>query len=100
MTIELTKIYRQEDEIFIRLLNKVRDNQLDAESIDQLNSRYQPDFNPAEGPEYITLTTHNHAAQSINQTRLMELEGKLHSFKAEPVDDFPEHMYPNEFKLI
>ena len=97
MTIELTKIYRQEDEIFIRLLNKVRDNQLDAESIDQLNSRYQPDFNPAEGPEYITLTTHNHAAQSINQTRLMELEGKLHSFKA--VDDFPEHMYPNEFKL-
>ena len=99
MTIELTKIYRQEDEIFIRLLNKVRDNQLDTESIDQLNSRYQPDFNPAEGPEYITLTTHNHAAQSINQTRLMELEGKLHSFKAEVVDDFPEHMYPNEFKL-
>lgn len=99
ITIELDKIYRQEDEIFIHLLNKIRNRVLDRESIDQLNTRYRPDFVPPPGEEYIMLTTHNHAAQSINQSKLLTLKGKSYSFDASVEGEFPEQMYPNDYKL-
>ena len=38
-TIELKHIYRQNDPVFVELLNKVRDQELSAEVIDRLNSR-------------------------------------------------------------
>ncbi|HNM26904.1 MAG TPA: AAA family ATPase, partial [Saprospiraceae bacterium] len=62
VSIELKHIYRQSDERFISLLNKVRDNQLDPSVLDALNSRYVADFNPPEEEAYITLTAHNAAA--------------------------------------
>lgn len=99
LTIELNKIYRQEDEVFINLLNKIRNRNLDTASIQLLNTRYQPDFKPEHGAEYITLTTHNHSAQSINQNKLMNLSGRSYSYAAEVEGNFPEHMYPNEYKL-
>jgi hypothetical protein len=48
VTIELKYIYRQSDSRFIELLNKVRDNQLDATVLEKLNSRFQPNFQPPE----------------------------------------------------
>jgi PIF1-like helicase/Helix-turn-helix domain/HRDC domain len=99
ITIELTHIFRQADEEFINLLNKVRDKKLDAESTRLLNSRYDPDFTYPKEEKYITLTSHNKAAMAINTAKLKELEGKSYKFKAEITDDFPESMYPNEFDL-
>lgn len=99
ITIELTHIFRQADENFINLLNKVRDKKLDAESTRLLNSRYDPNFTYPKDEKYITLTSHNKAAMAINTTKLKELDGKSHNFKAEITDDFPESMYPNEFDL-
>ncbi|RLC04915.1 MAG: helicase, partial [Deltaproteobacteria bacterium] len=43
-TIELKEIFRQSDEKFIKLLNRVRDNQLDASTLADLNQRYIPNF--------------------------------------------------------
>ena len=40
LCVELDHIYRQHDEDFITLLNKVRDNRMDAECLRLLNSRY------------------------------------------------------------
>ena len=99
ITIELTHIFRQADEDFINLLNKVRDKKLDAESTKLLNSRYDPNFTYPKDEKYITLTSHNKAAMAINTAKLKELEGKPYNFKAEITDDFPESMYPNEFDL-
>ncbi len=99
ITIELTHIFRQADEEFINLLNKVRDKKLDAESTRLLNSRYDPNFTYPKDEKYITLTSHNKAAMTINTAKLKELEGKSYTFKAEITDDFPESMYPNEFEL-
>jgi uncharacterized protein YpbB len=99
LTIELTHIYRQADEIFIGLLNKVRDKKLDAESVKLLNTRYIPDFKYPEEEKYITLTSHNHAALTINKAKMKELTGKTHTFIADIEDDFPESMYPNELNL-
>jgi hypothetical protein len=99
ITIELTHIFRQADEEFISLLNKVRDKKLDAESTRLLNSRYDPNFTYPKDEKYITLTSHNKAAMTINTAKLKELGGKSYKFTAEIANDFPESMYPNEFEL-
>ncbi len=100
LTIELTHIYRQSDARFIKLLNRVRDNRLDESSIADLNQRYIRDFTPGEDQGYITLSTHNRSAESINRTRLGALAKKEHRFKAEISGDFPEHNYPTLATLL
>lgn len=92
--IEFTKIYRQTEERFIRLLNKVRNNEMDEESLAILNHRYQPGFfgNGADG--YILLTTHNEQAKEINAQELTKLSGKPYKYKAEINGDFPASAFP------
>jgi predicted transcriptional regulator/GTPase SAR1 family protein len=99
ITIQLKHIYRQSDSTFIDLLNKVRNNQMTPEVLDQINSRYIPDFRPKADDGYITLTSHNAAANKINQERLAALTTKVHEFKADVTGIFPPHTYPNEEKL-
>ena len=99
-TIELKHIYRQSDEEFIGLLNCVRENRLDEATLAALNECHIPDFTPREDEGYITLTTHNASAASINQTRLQNLDGKEHRFTADISGDFPEHIFPTPAKLI
>ncbi|RZB35506.1 MAG: hypothetical protein SRB2_03099 [Desulfobacteraceae bacterium Eth-SRB2] len=100
LTIELKHIYRQSDARFIKLLNRVRDNRLDESSIADLNQRYIQDFKPGKDQGYITLSTHNRSAESINQTRLQALTKKEHCFKAEISGDFSEHIYPTLATLL
>jgi hypothetical protein len=100
VTIELKHIYRQSDARFIQLLNRVRDNRLDAASIDELNQRYIENFAPEKDQGYITLTTHNNSADTINKGRLSALKGKEYRFDAEISGDFPEHTYPTPFTLV
>ncbi len=100
LTIELKHIYRQSDARFIELLNRVRDNRLDAPSLTTLNRRCFPDFSPDDNEDYITLTTHNRRADSINTTRLNALPGKKRRFTAEISGDFPKHNYPTSSTLL
>ena len=100
VTIELKHIFRQNDQIFIDLLNKIRDNNVDQEVLTELNKRYDPDFDPDSGGGYITLTTHNYQAQAINDSKLDKLPDKTHSFTAIIKDDFPELSYPNATELV
>jgi hypothetical protein len=99
ITIELQHVYRQKDLSFITLLNKIRDNQLDSAALQELNKRYDPEFDPDSNGGYITLTTHNAQAQSLNDSRLLKLSGKVRTFKAKIKDDFPEFAYPTAFEL-
>jgi len=99
VTIELKHIYRQSDARFIQLLNRVRDNRLDAASIKELNQRYIENFAHENDQGYITLTTHNNSADTINKSRLSALKGKEYRFNAEVSGDFPEHTYPTPFTL-
>ena len=100
VSIELTHIFRQRDEEFIRLLNKVRDSIIDQPTLDELNKRYNPNFVNKPGDGYITLTTHNYQAHDLNEAWLARLASKEFRFKAEITDDFPEYSYPTEFELI
>ena len=99
LTIELKHIYRQSDAAFIKLLNRVRENSLDDTTLEQLNTRYIENFKPQEDHGYITLTTHNASADSINQTRLQALDCKKYFFTADIDGDFPEHIFPTQEKL-
>jgi predicted transcriptional regulator/galactitol-specific phosphotransferase system IIB component len=99
ITIQLTHIYRQSDSIFIDLLNKVRNNQLDKVVLDQLNSRYIPNFVAPEEESYIILTSHNKAAQKINKEKLDELATKTYTYTAEVEGNFSPSNYPTEEKL-
>jgi len=97
--IELKHIYRQADSHFIDFLNRVRNNQLDAVTLQQLNTRYLPEFLHKEEDGYITLCTHNKSADTINQAKLQILPGRVRSFKAQVDGSFPEHAYPNAATL-
>lgn len=100
LCIELKHIYRQRDENFIALLNRVRDNNTDAATIDELNKRYIPGFAPRNEEGYIVLTTHNAQAHEINGTRLGELKTPGTSFHARIEGDFPGYNFPTDATLV
>ncbi len=97
--IELKHIFRQTDQKFIDLLNKVRENRMDEATIQELNQRYIPDFNPDEKEGYITLTTHNYQSQQINDSKLSQVKTKAYRFKAEVQGEFPEFSFPTDPEL-
>jgi uncharacterized protein YpbB len=97
--IELAKIFRQTDDRFISVLNNLRNNTITQNDIQILNEFVQPNFDLKANKGYITLTTHNAKADSINQKSLEDLEGKSTVYKAEITDDFPDKIYPIEEKL-
>jgi hypothetical protein len=99
VTIELQHIFRQNDERFIRLLNQIRDNRLDREGVEILNSRCLPDFEPNPDEGYITLTTHNLQSGRINNQKMKELETPSTFFQAEISGVFPELAYPTDVRL-
>ncbi|MDP2890901.1 MAG: helix-turn-helix domain-containing protein, partial [Bacteroidota bacterium] len=92
-------IFRQSDQRFIDLLNKVRENRMDVETLQELNKRYIPGFNPEEDEGYITLTTHNYQSQQINDLKLGKLKTKSYKFTAEVEGEFPEYSYPTDPEL-
>jgi len=98
-TIELTHVYRQADPTFVNMLNQVRDNMIDAQTLQVLNGRYLPNFKPKDEEGYITLTTHNIQAQDINRMKLMLLPTKSQIYSAEVEGEFPEMSYPTDATL-
>jgi hypothetical protein len=99
VSIELKHIYRQSDAAFIDLLNKVRDNRLDEQTLHTLNSRYVPNFRPPQQQAYITLTATNAVAFDINTRNLAQLAGTSEFFAASIQGEFPASFYPTEEKL-
>jgi len=96
VTIELETVYRQSDPDFIRLLNAVRENRMDSHCTDILNRQVMPDP-PDQG--YITLTTHNRKAESINNLKLARLGETAHTLAAKVTGDFPSHAFPTGEQL-
>jgi len=97
--IELSKIYRQTDDSFISVLNNLRNNQITTEDIQILNEYVKPDFDLKNNPGYITLTTHNAKADSINEQAIGDLAGNEFTYQPFIVGDFPEKIFPVEENL-
>jgi hypothetical protein len=97
--VELKTVYRQSDNTFINMLNCIRENKIDAALLQELNKRYQPNFNPGNEDGYITLTTHNAQAQRINSEKLAKIKEKSYIFTANITGNFPEYSFPTDEKL-
>lgn len=97
--LELKKIYRQNEAAFINILNNIRNNQATRQDLEQLHQYYQPGLQPPEQENYITLTSHNAKADSINQEELKKLPGKSHAFEAAISGEFQDKSFPAEKTL-
>lgn len=97
--IELKKIYRQKEQDFIELLNRIRINRLAPDDIDLLNSRYLYGFSPEEEDDYIILATHNRMVEDTNNKRLNEIDEPMYRFEAFVEGKFPENSYPADAML-
>lgn len=96
LCIELNKIYRQNEQTFINLLNNIRNNEITEEDLELLNSR-KVSLPDTDG--YVTLTTHNHKADTINASKLEKLEEEAFEYYATIEGDFPERNFPVEAVL-
>jgi hypothetical protein len=99
VSIELKHIYRQKNEVFIKILNEIRTNTLSDTSAKILNKNYNPSFSPAKEEGYITLTTHNNRANLINNSELNKLKIRPVFFNAVISGKFSENAFPNAERL-
>ena len=95
VTIELTTVYRQQDAAFVELLNHVRDNNIDAATLQALNARVQNTQAITQSHnQAITLATHNRQADAINRRHMEALQGERRLFEAVLKGNYPEKALP------
>jgi len=95
-SIELKKIYRQSEERFIQLLNRLRINDLTSEDLQLLNSRYDPCCSVNSKDGYISLGTHRKSVDFINQIKLQDIEKPMFQYNCIKTGDFPKENCPTE----
>lgn len=93
--LELEKIYRQSDDNFIKLLNRIRNNTVSQNDLDWLNQR----VNIQSENNAITLTTTNRAADQINEASLSQLVGQTHQLPGKVSGDFSDNFLPTHKNL-
>ncbi len=101
-TIELSKIYRQDDIIFKSLLEDIRHNKLSDKNLDLLNHQvYTGDMDELfnDGEPIILLTTNNYKAGYINSQKLELLPKKPLKYSAGVIDNFEESAFPTDKDL-
>lgn len=97
--IELKKIYRQNEQDFIDLLNRVRVGKMIPDDYRVLNSRLNPSFKPGDNDKYIILATTNNTVSAVNDRKLDELKTPLQTYMAEVVGEFPLNTRPTDTEL-
>ena len=95
--IEFQKVYRQEDEQFLQILENVRLNKTTPENLMHLNNRVcQP---TKEDGMVITLASLNKTADTINQQRLAEIDSEEYTYEGTVMGKFEEKRFPVDMTL-
>lgn len=97
--IELKKVYRQKEQEFIDVLNRIRVGKHNNSDIHLLNTRLDVDSSSAKSDNYITLTATNASADSENSKKLEALPSESAFFKAQITGNFPENNFPTDSNL-
>lgn len=97
--IELQKMYRQTDNTFLSLLDRVRNNHASAQDIAQLNQRYNPNFTD-NGEFVITLAMRRDTVDAINDEHMRALTTPEYTFTGVITDKFPENELPTNKELV
>lgn len=93
------KIYRQQDQEFIEMLNRIRTGSI-YEGLLKIISKRVISKNRKRGLSgLITLTTTNNDAYNINRSQLEKLKTKEHTFTASIIGKFPEGSFPTDRDL-
>ena len=100
VSIELQKVYRQTDPVFVSVLDHIRNNTAGAADLQLLNTRYGTQIEQNEEDMYITLATRRDNVDYINDKKLAELPGEPVTFEGEIEGDFPESSLPPSKDLI
>ena len=98
VSIELTKVYRQNDQTFISLLDHIRTNNITQGELALLNQRvgHQVD---KEGDFSITLSTRRDTVDYINEQQLDKLPGDVVRLEGEITGEFPAGNLPTLMEL-
>ena len=107
VSIELRKVYRQRDDSFIALLDRVRQNRASQTDIEAINQRVETASDrdahqqaSASAPALrITLATRRDTVDYINEQRLAELPGNPSIFHGTIKGDFPQSSMPTPMEL-
>ncbi len=81
--IELKKVYRQSERHFVRLLDAVREGEIDYDDLETLNERYIGENKLMSNANFITLSARNNLVDEINQKELAQLTTPSYQFIAQ-----------------
>ena len=90
--IEFQKVYRQSDEAFLNILNKMRNGEVTNEDLALLNEHVKKDANSDDYS--VTLTSFNYMAEKINDEKLNAIEEEEFCYQADIHDDFKKNDAP------
>ena len=97
VSIELRKVYRQSDERFIAILDRIRNNTSTPADLYALNSRVAADT--SQKGMSITLAARRDTVDYTNEQHLAALDGDPITFTGEIKGDFPETSLPTPMEL-
>lgn len=99
--IELTKVYRQDDETFVRLLDKIRKGHPTQACIDLLNTRYNPkaSHDNLSKDFMVNIATRRDIVDSINERHLNALTTPLVKYEGLIENEFPLTALPTDMTL-
>ena len=97
VSIELRKVYRQSDERFIAILDRIRNNTSTPADLDALNARVAADT--SQKGMSITLAARRDTVDYTNEQHLTALDGDPITFTGEIKGDFPETSLPTPMEL-
>ena len=99
VAIELRKIYRQSDNDFIALLDRVRINRATSADMARLNQRCNPNYQEVNDDFAITLATRRDTVDCINDEHMRALKTPEQIYEGEIEGDFPENSLPTAYNL-
>ena len=100
VSIELKRVYRQKDPVFIHILDHIRTSQVNSEDLDTLNQRVGAKLDEDHSQLSITLSTRRDTVDQINQKHLEELSGQPVLFRGSVEGVFPDNSLPTPVELF
>ena len=99
VSIELKKVYRQSDPVFISILDHIRTSQVPMQDFQRLNQRVGARLDEGDSKLAITLSTRRDTVDYINDSQLQRLPGEPCLFRGHIQGEFPESSLPTPIEL-
>ena len=99
VSIELCKVYRQSDPVFIGILDHIRTSQVPMQDLQLLNRRVGAQLDEGDSQLAITLSTRRDTVDYINSSKLKQLPGEPCLFRGSIQGEFPESSLPTPIDL-